>query len=218
MSMVTLLRLGLDDSRAEQLFDHFAFASVARTMIEACIVSIYLSDKDMNFDRWLLVKAIIDLHDATHRLRIFKPLAEQNPEIGSMAGEYPGVKKMLRERIRKNPEFAMLPKEHREGAISGREFMIGGIRHVVKEIGWNSAEYEHIAAYLSAFVHSTPVSFHRAEMHKITFTKFSPFQVGLAFAVLEWSGFALRSAADAVDDIIDLSQALEANWPGKPFD
>jgi hypothetical protein len=57
-------------------------------------------------------------------------------------------------------------------------------RGAVREAKWEVAKFEFHQAYLSAHVHSHPVSFMLAEDHKISFSNPSKFQIGFCAYVL----------------------------------
>ena len=48
--------------------------------MEVSALTQYLADPNMSFERWRLVKCAIDLHDATHRKRMFRPIAGDAPD------------------------------------------------------------------------------------------------------------------------------------------
>ncbi len=101
-----------------------------------------------------------------------------------MVSEYKRVAKERKEIIEANPEFKSLDAEGQRRLLSGQEFHVGGLRALVRQTGFGVEQYEHISAYLSAFVHSAPVSFYRHLEHKIDFKNISGAQFALCTTVL----------------------------------
>jgi len=214
MSIVTLIQSATDQQPGQQALDHFAIASIGRTMMETCVVVAYLSDLSVDMERWKLMKAAIDLHDATHRTRIFKPLVEEfGGDIAAMMAEFPEARTMLRKRMRENAGFSKLSRDDRDNLISGRDFLIGGIDVVVQQVGGDLSSFKHAHSYFSAFVHSTPVSFHRAETHKIDFSTISTFQYNLCQAVMSYTSPWLRVSADSIRGLIAHDPLFELQSP-----
>jgi hypothetical protein len=92
----------------------------------------------------------------------------------------------------------------------GQNIFVDGARGAVREAGWNVKAYDFQQSYLSAYVHSHPVSFMRAIDHGIDFKKPSGFQFGLC-------GLAINVAADYMDSAAERMTAFSVCETGDPL-
>ncbi len=79
VTLLLLLDRSVNQEPGYQLLDHFSVASIGRTAMEAGLMILYLSNPALSDDEWELRKAVIDLHDATNRYRMFKPVKRLQP-------------------------------------------------------------------------------------------------------------------------------------------
>lgn len=217
MSIETLIQSAVSAPVGAQALDHFSIASIGRTSIESALMALYISEPSLSDDEWNLRKSVIDLHDATNRYRMFKPMkgvavSSNHQILLSTISDYKQVSSELKDKIRLNPAFARFEGEKRDKALNGGAVFVDGQREVVRESGWDISEHEHVQSYLSAFVHSHPVSFHRADRHEIDFKTISEPQYALCSAVLIWVEDALEKVQLRVE-LVFKDEIRERRFP-----
>lgn len=168
----------------EFLLDHFSVAALARTIIDACVMMAYISHPSLSRDEWNLRRYILYLHDAMNRKRFFNPVKTNSDSF--LLG-YDDQKRYLIEKIQKYASVLSVSDEKSAELIKGQIVYVDGVRGAVREAGWPLDEFEFAQSYLSAFVHSHPVSFMRAAEHGISFSKPSDFQVTIATLAIGFS-------------------------------
>lgn len=189
-TMLQIVSGATDARQGERLLDHFSVASVARTAIEAQLMMLYVSDPTISADVWELRRQVFHLHDTIHRIRMFKPTSTPDgggAEVAQMLFDLRFHMERQRSEVAALPEFQKLTEAQKERILSGQDFYVGGLRAAVKSVGWEVTEFEFYSTYLSAYIHSSPVSFFRADAHGIDFANVSEFQYalcGTAFAAV----------------------------------
>lgn len=187
--------------------DHFSVASIARTAVEAALMMLYISDPSLSPEQWELRHLILQLHDTSHRSRMFR--SREKSEIGNdvkqMRTEYRLHIDRITSEILENPEFSNLTPEQQDRIIKSRDYYIGGIRNAVRMAGWDVAEYDFFESYFSAYIHSMPMSFFRAEQHQVEFSGISEFQFALCGTALALVGHALVSTTARMEELIRLA-------------
>jgi predicted NBD/HSP70 family sugar kinase len=81
---------------------------------------------------------------------------------------YPRQKASLAEKIRRFAKPLGLAQDAIADLTNGQKVFVDGARGAAREAGLDMNYFEFSQSYLSAFVHSHPVSFMRAEEHKIS--------------------------------------------------
>ncbi|QEN87719.1 hypothetical protein FZC33_15945 [Labrys sp. KNU-23] len=171
-----------DDNSA--LVDHFSIAALGRITLDASIMIMYFSDPKITMDQWNLRRHLLFLHDLFNRRRFLESAAALNGKPDpDFEKSYPILKVDLRAKIE---QFALnlgYPQAEIEEYKKGQRVFVDGIRGAVREAGWNVDEFDLCYSYWSAFIHSHPVSYMRAQDHGITFGKPAPMQLDLCSQV-----------------------------------
>lgn len=197
--------------------DHFSVASIARTGIEACLMIMYLTKLNLSEDELWLRKWILDLHDLTNRHRMFKHMSKVSDSAGlesvldSSSGlkEYELARSYITGKIVSSKIFLKLDKESRDRILSGQAVFINGLRGAVRESRIDVSLYDYVTSYLSAFVHSHPISFHRYVEKRYEQNNFDEYQRFLCAFSLENLGLFLREATQRMNsatDALDIAQ------------
>ncbi len=204
MTIFDVIDAAIESRGRERPLDHFSVASIARTAVEAALMMLYISDPNLTSDEWELRHLILQLHDTSHRSRMFRPreTGENGGEIKRMRTEYRFHIDRIIAEIRTNPEFTKLEVEQRDRIVSCREYYVGGIRNVVRKAGWDVSDYDFFESYLSAYIHSMPMSFFRAEEHCVDFKAVSEFQYALCGTALAWVAHGLTSSTARMEELI----------------
>lgn len=189
---------GIRGQPGSQLLDHFAVVSLARTAIEAALMMLYVSDPSISVSEWRFRRLALDLHDVTHRNRFFKAAEENHAH----RDEYAFHIERLRNEIKAHPHFSTLAAEQQERLLAARDYFVGGKRAAIRSAGWNLRETEFYESYFSAFVHSTPVSFYRADQHQIDFRTVSDFQMHLCRMALNSVAEVLETTTSRMNHLI----------------
>ena len=92
----------------------------------------------------------------------------------------------------------------------GQMVFVDGARGAAREAGWDINEFDYVQSYLSAFVHSYPVSFMRADEHRISFSDPSDFQINFC-------EFAVRVAASTTELVERRMAAFSVPGAGDPL-
>ncbi len=207
MSMLVIINRYSNSPKGAALLDHFSIASLARVILDASLMTMYISHPSLQRDEWNLRRYVLYLHDLTNRKRFLT--AGQGADEAFLSS-YPGRKAALISKIRLFATSANVKSEIVEDLIKGQKPFVYGSRGAVREADWNVGQYDFIQSYLSAYVHSHPVSFMRAEEHQISFSDPADFQ-------LNFSGFAISTAANYVDQVRDRMTAFSVTGIGDPL-
>lgn len=181
--------------RGEALLDHFSVATLGRAIIDASLMTKYISEPSLTADEWDLRRQILFLHDLTTRKRFLTALelAGQPRDTGFFEG-YAAAKERLKAKIEDLAAKLGHAPEQANQLSDGQKVFVGGSRGAAREAGWDVQEFEFHQSYLSNWVHSYPVSFMRADEQGISFSDPSNYQFWLCQMVLETS-------ADYLDDV-----------------
>jgi hypothetical protein len=190
-SMIKIIEAATGAAAGAELLDHFSVASIARTAMEAGVMTLYVTDPNASEDDFEMRRKVLLLHDTCHRSRMFRSGEKQSTAIKEMRDMYRQKIIELRMELEAMPNFAMLPETTRARIIEGRDFYVGGVRGALNLIGWEKSEYDFYESYFSSYVHSMPVSFLRVGQHEIDFATISPFQYTLC-------GVALNAVSDTL--------------------
>lgn len=184
----TILLQAYVDERIHTGFDHLSIVSQCRSIVEQQIFLAYLVEVGISKDEWNLRKWTLDIHDCVSRIRLFRSLGNQEEK---QAHEKELV--FLRERLEASGLFQDLPREARSEILAGNRIYVRGSRTAAAAAGWMKDQWDGIYAYLSAPLHSAPLSFYRMQEHGVDNLSIAPYQLGVA-------GFSLNAASQAIRD------------------
>lgn len=182
------------------LLDHFSIAKLTRTLFDASIMTLYLSEPSLNEAEWDLRRQVLFLNDASNRKRFLKAMHKH-------AGKTLSAEELDAHRQNKDQVLAMIARrgkelgldENRIDEISkGQLVFIEGVRGAVREAGLDTNEFDFIHVYLSNHVHSHPVSLLRQE--KISFEAPTEFQMSFCGFCLEAATAYLESVNSRVEE------------------
>jgi hypothetical protein len=87
------------------VLDHGSIAALARNLLEAWVMFLYLTDPALAEDQWLLRRAVLELHDCTTRYRMLKDIGDgDSKEVQDFKSKIDPLKNL----IRSNPAFRSL--------------------------------------------------------------------------------------------------------------
>ncbi|WP_129154897.1 hypothetical protein [Bosea sp. Tri-44] len=197
MAMILLTKKFFDDEE-RGLLDHFSLASLARSSLDAALMTMYISEPSLNLTRWDFRRQLLFLHDTNNRSRFLKPLRKDGVEFGFFENA-DAVRDGIRSKLGKLGAELLYSQEKIADYQRGFHIFVDGVRGAVREAGWDVDEFEFNQSYLSAYVHSHPVSFIRLDEHQVTFEGASQFQVDFCHYLLEMTAGYLASVADRMD-------------------
>ncbi len=179
------------------VLDHFSVATLARSAIDAALMTLYLSDLQITLEQWQLRRHVLFLHDATTRKRFL----ESSAKIGGERDEeffssYEVIRDDLRAKIHGFCLALQKSPVEIERLMTGQFVFVDGARGAAREAGWDVNEFGFAQEYLSSHVHSHPVSFMRAKDHNISFQEPSEFQYAVSSVAIEMAASALASATE----------------------
>jgi hypothetical protein len=166
------------------LLDHFSIAALGRTSVEASLMTMYISHPTLTQDEWNLRRHILYLHDLTSRRRFLGTSAQKRDEVPFFEN-YGEAKNNLKTKITTYGKAVGYSDERITEFLKGQTIFVDGARGAVREAGWDVDAFDFYQTYLSSFVHSHPVSFMRADEHKISFSNPSPFQLGICGTIAD---------------------------------
>lgn len=204
MSVLAILDCCRRSLPGTALLDHFSIASLARTIIDASLMTMYISHPDLQRDEWNLRRYVLYLHDLTNRKRFLTSIQSADEAFLS---SYPRQKAAIIEKIRHFAKSLHIGAKVTDDLIKGQKVFVDGARGAVREAGWDVKHFDYVQSYFSAYVHSHPVSFMRAEEHQISFSNPSEFQ--LSFCAL-----AVHTAADFTNRVQQRMAAFSVSGIG----
>ena len=134
--------------------DHGSIGVLCRTIIETAIMFWYLSEQ-VSTEEWEFRLTVMNLHDATSRVRLFKGLIPE--EAKQQSSLRAGLKKVLAE----NAVFRKRNRQDRERLLGGQLLYVNEMRSLLRQMSYNEEYYDGVYNYLSAQVHSLPISYFR---------------------------------------------------------
>lgn len=182
------------------LLDHFSIGALTRTLVDASIMTLYLSEPSLSEAEWDLRRHVLFLHDASNRKRFLKAM---NKHIGKSLSTNDadahrqnkvGILKVIAQR---GKELG-LDENRIEELSKGQLVYMDGIRGAVREAGLDTNQFDFVHVYLSNHVHSHPVSLLRQE--NISFEAPTDFQMRFCGFCLEAATGYLESANLRVDE------------------
>jgi hypothetical protein len=207
MSTLTILYAYRKSRKDTALLDHFSIASLARMILDTSLMTMYISHPSLSRDEWNLRRYVLYLHDLTNRKRF---LTANKSEDAAFLSSYQSKKAALTDKIRRFAKCLHLSKEVTADLTSGQKVFVEGARGVVREAGWNVREFDFYQSYFSAYIHSHPVSFMRADQHNISSSDPSDYQ-------LNFCAHAIRMAAEYTERTEQRVAAFSASGSGDPL-
>jgi len=179
------------------LLDHFSLAALGRTALDASVMTMYISDPNLNRERWDLRRQIFRLHELFNRNRFLTASGakDRTPNLPFFE-TYEERKVTLRARIDILAKQLCYTSEQIEGFLKGQHVFIDGVRGAAREAGWDVDAFDFHQAYLSNWVHSHPVSFLRFTEQGISFSRPSDYQLNFCGTVLEVTMPYIRKTTD----------------------
>jgi hypothetical protein len=187
--------------------DHFSVASLTRMIVDASLMTMYISHPSLNRDAWNLRRYVLYLHDLTNRKRFLVTVKHTDEEYFKI---YPDRKDKLINKIVMFAKSLNVSENDTADLIKGQKVFVSGARGAVREAGWDVEQFDFIQSYLSPFVHSYPISFMRADEQKISFQDPSDFQLNLCT-------LAVVIAADYTERVTQRMTAFSVTGTGDPL-
>ncbi|EGP55766.1 hypothetical protein Agau_L101172 [Agrobacterium tumefaciens F2] len=189
------------------LVDHFSIATLARASIDAALMTMYISEPSLTRTQWDFRRQLLFLHDANNRSRFLKPLKKY--------GDIPffetsdTIRDGIKEKIRTLGATLLLSEIAITDYQNGFSIFIDGVRGAAREAKWDIDMFEFHQSYLSAYVHTHPVSFMRADEHDLTFPGISNFQA-------DFLHFVYTSATEYTDSVTARMDVFSEPGKGDP--
>lgn len=185
------------------LLDHFTAGTITRAIIDASLMTMYLSEPSLSYKQWLLRREVLHLHELTNRKRFLEPSGKLNPELSARLPffkNYEADKKDSRARILGYCEELGIDPAKSAKLQEGQFVFTEGGRGAAREAGWDVDAHEFEQAYYSAYVHTHPVSFMKMDEQQISWSVPSDFQKNFVSMALssaaryfEWSNARIDS-------------------------
>jgi hypothetical protein len=152
MSTQALYR-GHEDKRLPFL-DHSSVAVLCRTIIETSIMYWYLME-EVSEEEWEFRVHVMKIHDTASRVRLFKRM---NADV---ANNQRAALQALRDRLAAMQLFQKRSAQQQQKMLGGELIYVNGMRSVVESMNFDEEYFDSVYNYLSAYVHSTPLSYFR---------------------------------------------------------
>lgn len=175
-------------------FDHHSICALGRVCFDAGLMLHYISEPSLSIQEWNLRRKVLYLHDLSNRHRFLKAADKMN------SGDLPPEPddKWIKDGIVSDINFHLIELgiDADDRYTNGQMVFLSGVRGAVREAGWDLDEFEFQQVYLSNFVHSHPVSFMRAEEHRVDFATSSPAQFTSALVAVTSANLAADSSLE----------------------
>ena len=158
-SSISILLL-CPESKINPYGAHWDLASVAtltRSLFESSLMFVYLAIENVPEDEWLTRLRVMQLHDCTSRVDMFRDLgwnAERLKGFEEQASE-------LRNRISGNSFFSALPRSVQKKLLGGHQASMLTQDEIIKRTGKTSSFIWGYYKFLSSQVHPLPLGFYR---------------------------------------------------------
>ncbi len=142
-------------------FPHWALngiAAHARAIIEGHLLLAYIMEIPASADALSAKLDVMHLNDCTRRITLFTNLGtdDQIKKFETYADE-------LKNRLRNNTYFCLLPKHIQKRCIDGGSPMIVSRTEMLDKVGWERNHFRAMYDLLSQHAHILPLSFYRLE-------------------------------------------------------
>jgi hypothetical protein len=111
--------------------------------------------EEVSDEEWDFRLQVMKVHDAASRVRLFKRL------IADEAQNQRATLEVLRDELAMMPLFRQRPKQQQVRLHAGELIYANGMRSVVKSMNFDEEYFDSVYNYLSAYVHSSPLSYFR---------------------------------------------------------
>jgi hypothetical protein len=189
----------------ELTLDHYSAGVLARNIIESALMFHYLSEDGVSDEEWELRRAVLNLHDATLKVRLFKGLGGEDRHK-KWKEEMEGIRNSMRE----HPAFKALNEDRQRRLLSGQELYIKGFRSNLRLADFDDGYFDGLYAYLSSQVHISPSSFYWMAK-RLSFGRPAQYQYYFAsYAVAHARIFLLQSALRLTESDDAVRQKIDA--------
>lgn len=202
MSIEKLIQDFLETPTAEKLVDHFSIATLARASIDAALVTMYISEPSLTLTQWDFRRQWLFLHDANNRSRFLRPLDKEGVKFPFFETS-DEIRQGIISKIKILGAQLLLTTEALEKMFSYPPLFVNGPNGAVKEAGWDLNTYKFAQSYLSAYVHTHPVSFMRAYEHDLKFGGISQFQADFLSFIFSLIEETTKSAVSRMETFSD---------------
>jgi hypothetical protein len=134
--------------------DYSSIAVLCRTIVDASVMYWYLTET-VNDDEWAFRLAVLNVHDAASRVRLFKGLNSE--EADNQRANLDALKIKLSTLAL----FTSRSEEEKAKLLSGQTMYVNGMRSLLKDMNIGKIYFDGLYNYLSAHVHLTPLSYFR---------------------------------------------------------
>jgi len=199
MSIHLLCGHSAQQDHAAGLLDHFSIGTLTRSLFDASVMTLYLSEPTLSAAEWDLRRHVLFLHDATNRKRFLQAgdkvsnLAKPRHDADSYRQYKASILKVIEAR---GKELG-LETDRIEELSKGNLVFMNGLRGAVREAGLDLHQFEFIQTYLSSYVHSHPTSLLRTE--NISFDTPTDFQLDFCKLCLATSETYMDAAIRRVE-------------------
>lgn len=147
----------LSEDRRIDHWDFSAIASLIRNLLECYLAFFYLVVDPKNDGEYRFRLCLMQLHDCTSRIRMFRdfdPNYHELPDFKAQTDE-------LRQRLSGLDQFSALPAKRQKQLLDGKRFLHVSQDELITRMNEDVAEFRGNYRFLSAHVHSLPLSFYR---------------------------------------------------------
>ena len=142
-------------------WDFEGVAALSRSLFEAILMLFYLGLETVSEDEWKARIKLVHLADCTERIRLFHSLENQD-EIASFVLTAVG----LRSELKANSFFQTIPLKKQKELLTGEKATLFGKGEIITRLKENPEATLDFYRFISNYVHSFPLGFHRTSMHK----------------------------------------------------
>ena len=204
-TLLYVIRREIGNSK-DQTLDHYSIGVIARNIIESALMFHYLSQQGMSEEDWRLRIVVLNLHDATLKVRLWKGIQdEQYKNWKTQMDE-------LRESLKAHPTFQTADPDQQKRLLSGQQLYVGGFRSTLKLVELPELDEEYfdgMYAYLSSQVHIGPTSFYWTHQ-RLNFGRPASYQFYFAaYALAHARLYFLRSAIRLAESDEAIRQKIE---------
>lgn len=159
-SSVSLLLLLPRNPQVRAKFEHWDFSAVAalgRQIIECYFAYFYLCVDLTSEDEWQSRWNLFNLHDCMSRKRMFENFGSDAEKIKGFIQQAEELKSLLKT----NAYFLLLEEKKRNEFLKGNSAYLLSQDEIIDRMGDDATVFRGMYRFLSAHVHSFPLSFYR---------------------------------------------------------